>query len=138
MENLTSALVNGSPLWNLTFGRSLNSQVVSLVVFHSVASPGLRFRSGSRAVRLSKRLKDTVMSLTWVLRCGSSFEMSPPWTATRVSLFGGALAVATPGVPWVAGLGSAAGAAGLAASAGLGASVGADGAGPEGAGADGP
>src|SRR5438046_7906647 len=57
-----------------------------------------------------------------------------------MSLLAGALAVATPGVPWTAGFGSAAGAAGaagLAASAGFAASVGLAGA-AGGAGAAGP
>ena len=41
MVAFTEAAVKGSPLWNFTPLRSLNSQVVSLTVFHSVASIGL-------------------------------------------------------------------------------------------------
>src|SRR3712207_6894215 len=48
----------------------------SLVDFHSVARRGIRFRSGSRAVRVSYRLNVTTMSWTDVLNCGSSLEMS--------------------------------------------------------------
>jgi hypothetical protein len=38
---LTSSAVNGAPSWNLTPERSVNSQVVSLIVFQEIASPGL-------------------------------------------------------------------------------------------------
>ncbi len=37
---LTSSAVKGAPSWNLTPGRSVNSHVVSLTVFHDVANPG--------------------------------------------------------------------------------------------------
>src|SRR5262245_35305392 len=33
-------------------------------------------------MRLSKMLKDTRMSLDEVEKCGSNFEMSPPWATT--------------------------------------------------------
>src|ERR671930_1736099 len=102
MENLTSALVSGSPLWNFTPGRSLNSQVVSLTVFHSVASWGISLRSGSRVVRLSKIWNETVMSFTDVLMCGSSLLMSALVTTTRFFLSAGALAVAAAAVGWAA------------------------------------
>src|SRR6266581_9337307 len=99
MENLTSALVSGSPLWNLTPGRSLNSQVVSLIAFHSVASWGISFRSGSRVVRLSKILNETEISFTAALKCGSSLLMSALVTTTRFFLSAGAFAEAG----WAAG-----------------------------------
>ena len=35
--------------------------------------------SGWRETRLSKMLKETRMSFEDVLKCGSNFEMSPPW-----------------------------------------------------------
>ena len=38
--HLASADVKGSPLWNLTPGRSLKRQVVWPSSFHSVARPG--------------------------------------------------------------------------------------------------
>src|SRR6266516_1198116 len=109
MENLTSLLVSGSPLWNLTSGRSLNSQVVSSRGFHSVASWGMSFRSGSRVVRLSKIWNDTVMLLTAVLSWGFRKLMSELVTTTSVRLSAGALSVAATAV------GCAAGAAGWAA-----------------------
>ena len=37
----TSSAVKGEPSWNFTFGRSLNSQTVSPIVFQDVASPGI-------------------------------------------------------------------------------------------------
>src|SRR5215210_281542 len=117
MENLTSAEVSGSPLWNVTFGRSLNSQTLSLVAFHSVARRGISFRSGSRAVRLSYRLKVQVMSAEPVLNCGSSFEMSEGVAMMSSVLLAGALAVALP-VPCTAAAGATGGAAGAAAAAG--------------------
>lgn len=40
MLNFASAEVNGSPLWNLASGRSLNSQVVGFRSFQAVASEG--------------------------------------------------------------------------------------------------
>src|SRR5262247_4345841 len=79
MLHLASADVNGSPLWNLTPGRSLNRHVVEFSSFHSVASPGWSLPSGWRLVRLSNRLSETRMSLDDVLKCGSNFEMSPAW-----------------------------------------------------------
>ena len=82
IENFTSSDVQGSPLWNLTPGRSLKVQVVGAVAFHSVASPGWSLPSGWRLVRLSKTLKVTRMSFDEVEKCGSSFEMSPPWAMT--------------------------------------------------------
>src|SRR5215468_1340203 len=82
MLDLASAEVNGSPLWNLTPDRSLKVHVVWSESFHSVASPGYSLPSGCRLVRLSKMLKDTRMSLDDVLKCGSNFEMSPPWART--------------------------------------------------------
>jgi hypothetical protein len=45
--------VNGEPSWNLTFGRSVNSHVVSFTFFHDVASPGCNFRSLSQRVSVS-------------------------------------------------------------------------------------
>ncbi len=96
MENFTSLDVSGSPLWNLTFGRSLNSQVVSPVSFHSVASWGTRLRSGSRVVRLSKIWNDTVMLLIDVLMCGSKSVTSADVATSTSRLLAGALAVATP------------------------------------------
>src|SRR6185295_4809326 len=82
MLHLASADVKGSPLWNLTPWRSLNVHVVWFWSFHSVASPGYSLPSGWRLVRLSKRLKETRISLEFVLKCGSNFEMSPPWAVT--------------------------------------------------------
>ena len=40
MVALTDAALNGSPLWNLTPWRSVNSHVVSLTIFQPVASMG--------------------------------------------------------------------------------------------------
>ena len=67
MLNLASAELNGSPLWYFTPGRSLNVHVVGAVSFQSVARAGWSLPSGCRLVRLSKRLKDTRMSLEEVL-----------------------------------------------------------------------
>ena len=78
IENLTSADVHGSPLWNLTPGRSLKVHAVGAVAFHSVASPGWSVPSGWRFVRLSKTLNVTRMSFDEVEKCGSSFDTSPP------------------------------------------------------------
>src|SRR6478672_9347563 len=121
MLNLTSAEVSGSPLWNLTPGRSLNSQVVSLTVFHSVASCGISFRSGSRVVRLSKIWNDTVMLFTAVLIWGSKSVTSALVTTTRFFLSAGALSTAETAVGWAAGAAAWA-AAGLAAGWAAGAS----------------
>src|SRR4030095_9620073 len=52
--------------------------------------------SACRAVRLSKMLKLHRMSFEDVLKCGSNFEMSPPW-ATTSSLFCVVCAWAEPG-----------------------------------------
>src|SRR5713226_6394930 len=78
----TSAEENGSPLCHLTPERSLKVHVVDGASFHSVASPGWSLPSGRRLMRLSKRLNDTRMSLDDVEKCGSNFEMSPPWATT--------------------------------------------------------
>ena len=40
MVAFTDAALNGSPLWNLTPWRRVNSHVVSLTIFHPVASIG--------------------------------------------------------------------------------------------------
>src|SRR5262249_45637177 len=45
IENLTATASNASPLWNLTFGRSSNCQVLSSRFFQEVARRGLRERS---------------------------------------------------------------------------------------------
>jgi hypothetical protein len=37
----TSSAVKGEPSWNFTFGLSLNSHTVSLIVFHETARPGI-------------------------------------------------------------------------------------------------
>src|SRR4051812_10727906 len=105
MVNLTSAEVNWVPSWNLTSGRSLNSQDLSPVAFQEVASLGMRFKSGSRAVRLSNRLKVQVMSAEPVLICGSSFEISDGVAIMSSVLLAGALAVALP-VPCTAAAGA--------------------------------
>src|SRR6266542_2958859 len=55
--------------------------------------------SACRAVRLSKMLKLQRMSFEDVLKCGSNFEMSPPW-ATTSSLFCVVCAWAEPGIAW--------------------------------------
>src|SRR5438477_8406650 len=58
-ENFTSSAVSGSPLWNFTPRRSLNSHVVSLSAFHEVARDGsyssfaLRCRSESNMLMLT-------------------------------------------------------------------------------------
>src|SRR5262249_12704606 len=80
----------------MTFGRSLNSQVVSPVAFHSVASRGISFKSGSRATSVSNRLKLTAMSGATVLMWGSSLEMSAAVAMIRSVFEAGALAVAAP------------------------------------------
>src|SRR5215831_1424629 len=58
MVAFTDAALNGSPLWNLTPCRSVNSHVVSLTTFHPVASMGdglyvLASRSTSRSYMCS-------------------------------------------------------------------------------------
>src|SRR5262245_22465059 len=80
--HLASAAVKGSPLCHFTPWRILNVQVVGLVSFHSVASPGCSLPSAWRATRLSNRLNEIRMSLADVEKCGSNFEMSPPWATT--------------------------------------------------------
>src|SRR5262245_39906157 len=40
MLNLTASALTSSPLWNFTFGRSLNSHVVEFTEVHDVARPG--------------------------------------------------------------------------------------------------
>src|SRR5437667_649295 len=96
-------MVSWSQLWDFTPGRSLNSQLVSLTVFQSVASCGISFRSESRVVRVSKMSKVTVMSGVRVLMWGSSLVMSLLVATTRVRLSGGALALAGAGLGWAAG-----------------------------------
>src|SRR5207248_7572670 len=105
-------------------GRSLNSQVVSSTVFHSVASCGMSFRSGSRVVRQSKILNETVMSLTALLICGSK-ALTSALVATTRSLFswaawttGGGAADWLPGVVCAAATWLAAGADGGSVPAG--------------------
>src|SRR5262249_26418527 len=83
MLNFTSADVNGSPLWNFTPERSLNTHAVWPWSFHSVARLGRSLPSGRRLVRLSKMLNEMRMSFDDVLRCGSRLAMSPPWATTR-------------------------------------------------------
>src|SRR5262245_50454978 len=82
MLHLASADVNGSPLWNLTPGRSLKRHVVWPSSFHSVARLGWSLPSGCRLTRLAKVLKETRMSFDEVLKCGSNFEMSPACAET--------------------------------------------------------
>src|SRR4051794_11234250 len=118
MVNLTSAEVNWVPSWNLTSGRSLNSQDLSPVAFQEVATRGIRFRSGSREVSVSYRLKVQVISADPVLICGSSFEMSDGVAMISSVLLAGALAVALP-VLWTAAAGAGPAAPGTAAPAGL-------------------
>ena len=50
---LTSSAVNGAPSWNLSPGRSVNSQVVSLTVFQEVARPGWSWSAVSQRVSVS-------------------------------------------------------------------------------------
>ena len=53
-EKTTSRAVNGVPSWNLTLGRSLNSQTDgSEVIFHEVASVGTSLPSAERMTRVS-------------------------------------------------------------------------------------
>ncbi|MNV62538.1 hypothetical protein D3C71_1550870 [compost metagenome] len=53
-ENATSLAVSAAPSWNLTPGRSLNSQTVgSAVIFHEVASMGTSLPLASRPTRVS-------------------------------------------------------------------------------------
>jgi hypothetical protein len=42
MLNFTASASKGSPLWNLTFSRSLNWKVVSFTRFHETASIGFQ------------------------------------------------------------------------------------------------
>src|SRR3954447_10966509 len=118
MVNLTSAEVNWVPSWNLTSGRSLNSQDLSPVAFQEVATRGIRFRSGSRDVSVSNRLKVQVISAEPVLICGSSFEMSDGVAMISSVLLAGAFEVALP-VLWTAAAGAGPAAPGTAAPAGL-------------------
>ena len=54
MVAFTECALNGSPLWNLTPWRRVNSQVVSLITFQPVASMGLGLRVfASRSSRRS-------------------------------------------------------------------------------------
>ncbi len=50
---LTSSAVKGLPSWNFTFGRKVNSHVVSLTVFQAVARPGVSWSAVSQRVSVS-------------------------------------------------------------------------------------
>ena len=50
---LTSSTVSGEPSWNFTPWRRVNSHVVSLTLFHEVASPGCRRNVLSQRVSVS-------------------------------------------------------------------------------------
>jgi hypothetical protein len=52
-ENFTACALKGSPLWNFTPGRSLNSQVVASTARQESASPGRRARLASRPTSVS-------------------------------------------------------------------------------------
>lgn len=57
----TSSGPNVLPSWKCTPGRSLNSQVVSSMGFHSVASPGFSRWCSSWSINRSKRLSEKLM-----------------------------------------------------------------------------
>ncbi len=85
-ENFTSSAVRGSPLWNLTPLRSLNSHWVSLIAFHEVARDGsywsLVLRCSSESNMLMLTRMPTRSKCMWGSRVGA-WETS---ATVRVSL----------------------------------------------------
>src|SRR5690606_40347272 len=59
MENLTAAAPQGSPLWNVTPGRSRTSSVVSSSTVHDSAKCGTMVPSQSAMTRLSNNASMT-------------------------------------------------------------------------------
>src|SRR3989440_422648 len=71
-ENFTSSAVSGSPLWNFTPRRSLNSQVVSFSAFQEVASDGSYSSFALRCSSESNMLMLTSTPTRSKCMCGSS------------------------------------------------------------------
>ncbi len=60
-DHATSSVVSSLPSWNFTPGRSLNSQVRLLTIFHDSASPGTIWLSASIFTKHSNMCSDTLM-----------------------------------------------------------------------------
>src|ERR1700676_5409038 len=85
IENLTSALVSGSPFQNLASWWSLNSQTVGAMRFHDVASHGISLPSWSRRKSVSKRLLTTLSVGVIVRLSGSIVTGSTPCEMVSVA-----------------------------------------------------
>ncbi len=71
IENTTSAAVSSLPSWNLMPRRSLNSHVLSSIVFHDVAMPGIIRESASICTSLSKMCSAMLLLGKRLKKCGS-------------------------------------------------------------------
>src|SRR5215813_2479267 len=83
--NFTASASTGSPFWNFTFGRSLNSHTVGATSFGiSLASAGCILSSASRSSSVSKMLRQTLPAgVSWWFM-GSSVVGSTPWAMTTL------------------------------------------------------
>src|ERR1700686_2004225 len=84
IENLTSALVSGSPFQNLAWW-SLNSQTVGAIRLHEVASHGISLPSWSRRKSVSKKLLTTLSVGVIVRLSGSIVTGSTPCEIVTVA-----------------------------------------------------
>src|SRR5689334_13714867 len=84
IENTTSSAVSSLPSWNFTPLRSLNSQVLSSIVFHDVARPGIMRESGSICTSLSKMCSAMLLLGKRLKKCGS-IDVTSAATATLSS-----------------------------------------------------
>ena len=89
MENFTSSAVISSPLWNFTPSRSLNSQVVSLIIFQLSARSGLREKSSSVPTSVSVMMIFSVIAFR--CRCPDQLRASTIRWFPTINTFSSAL-----------------------------------------------
>src|SRR4029453_2209608 len=84
--NFTASASTGSPVWNFTPGRSLNSQVVGATSFgSSAASAGCSTRLPSRSSKVSNMLRARLPAGVSAWFIGSSVVGSTPWAIVTMA-----------------------------------------------------